>query len=165
VLAQNATSRSHDGSVRRPGDGGLVNKADLKKALDNDGFGMTRDINAVLESTDFGVRAEFRKHFQRQQNAIIGATATAASMLAFIDVVDSKRTCDVPRRNGFCHKVIAASDTILSSVNSATHYRSKTFKICRKGLISRRFLVHNPGVLFFEGSHALSQYRMCASTE
>jgi hypothetical protein len=60
----------------------MVDKAGLKKALDNDVLGMTRDINAVLESTDFGVRAEFRKHFQREEKAISVATATAGSMLS-----------------------------------------------------------------------------------
>lgn len=60
----------------------MVDKADFKKALENDILGMTRDINAVLESTDFGVLAEFREHFQREEKEICGATATAASMLS-----------------------------------------------------------------------------------
>jgi hypothetical protein len=60
----------------------MDDKADLVKALNGDVLGMTRDISAVLESTDFGVRAEFRNHFQREEKAICGATATAASMLS-----------------------------------------------------------------------------------
>lgn len=64
----------------------MVDKADLVKAFDNDVLGMTRDINAVLEITDFGVRAEFRKHFQKEQKVIGGATATAASMLSVFTV-------------------------------------------------------------------------------
>jgi hypothetical protein len=60
----------------------MVDKTDLKKALENDVLAMTRDINAVLESTDFGVRAEFRKHFQKEEKVISAATATAASMLS-----------------------------------------------------------------------------------
>jgi hypothetical protein len=60
----------------------MVDKADLKNALDNNVLVATRDMNALLESTDFGVRAEFRKHFQGEQNAISVATATAASMLS-----------------------------------------------------------------------------------
>ena len=48
----------------------MVERADIAKALDKDVVGMTRDLNAVLESTDFGVRAKFRKHFQTGESQL-----------------------------------------------------------------------------------------------
>lgn len=55
---------------------------DVRTAMDGEVEGMLTKVRVVLDSTDVGPRAEFRRHFRAEEDFIGHATATALAMLS-----------------------------------------------------------------------------------
>lgn len=62
----------------------MISREDLRRALDDEIVGVNQQIKAVLDSTDFAVRAQFRKHFQDEENVVIQSLATAETMVGVL---------------------------------------------------------------------------------
>jgi hypothetical protein len=60
----------------------VLSQDELRKALEDYGLSIDRQIRASLESTDFAVRAQFRKHFRTEEELVRTSTATAMTMLS-----------------------------------------------------------------------------------
>jgi hypothetical protein len=118
----------------------MADKDGMIKALNDDVLGMTRDINAILESTDFGVRARFREHFQKEQAAVSGATAAAASMLSVFTAWLQNDDIDRIR--------------VLGMLNTSLILQLSSFKLFMFGaapvrwtVYRLRFLISSPSIL------------------